>query len=71
MSTMSRCAVLNRVRDKREELESGDRGWISVVSPTTAARGDVEREDDEIWALVTSMWDRDDAPKEGQVRKLP
>lgn len=45
-----------------------DDGWKDVVSD---ARATLELEDQEMWALVTSMWDEDDTPEEGQYRKLP
>lgn len=46
-----------------------DSGWTRVATADNV--GDVEREDTEIWALVTSLWDTDDTPEEGHIRKLP
>jgi hypothetical protein len=48
MSTMSGCHVLDRVRDKREALEHGDRGWVPADE-----RKDLEN-DDHGWISVTT-----------------
>lgn len=69
MSTM--CAVLDRVREKRELSRDGDRGWVSVVTPTPRKRGDVEREDAQRFALLVQEWTNDWNSERDRSYKLP
>ncbi len=70
---MSNCELLELPIHQHRVLKERtvpDQGWVQVETHTSQAGG-IAQEDEEIWALVTEMWDRDDMPEEGQVRKLP